>query len=79
MEDVGLEAGSVVSELGGFPVKEAKFRRDMEKLRNSQQKDITIKVVYKNKKVTHNLSKEQYCKCSLLYKLQVQKMTELRN
>jgi E3 ubiquitin-protein ligase EDD1 len=46
MEDVGLEAGSVVSELGGFPVKEAKFRRDMEKLRNSQQKDITIKVMY---------------------------------
>lgn len=45
MEDVGLEAGSVVSELGGFPVKEAKFRRDMEKLRNSQQKDITIKVI----------------------------------
>ncbi|XP_043261279.1 E3 ubiquitin-protein ligase UBR5 isoform X2 [Colletes gigas] len=42
MEDVGLEAGSVVSELGGFPVKEAKFRRDMEKLRNSQQKDITL-------------------------------------
>lgn len=47
MEDVGLEAGSVVSELGGFPVKEAKFRRDMEKLRNSQQKDITLsKVMY---------------------------------
>ena len=42
MEDVGLEAGSVVSELGGFPVKEAKFRRDMEKLRNSQQKDISL-------------------------------------
>lgn len=49
MEDVGLEAGSVVSELGGFPVKEAKFRRDMEKLRNSQQKDITIKVTYNKK------------------------------
>lgn len=45
MEDVGLEAGSVVSELGGFPVKEAKFRRDMEKLRNSQQKDITLSKV----------------------------------
>ncbi|XP_043283698.1 E3 ubiquitin-protein ligase UBR5 isoform X2 [Venturia canescens] len=42
MEDVGLEAGSVVSELGGFPVKESKFRRDMEKLRNSQQKDISL-------------------------------------
>lgn len=45
MEDVGLEAGSIVSELGGFPVKEAKFRRDMEKLRNSQQKDITLSKV----------------------------------
>ncbi|XP_012274394.1 E3 ubiquitin-protein ligase UBR5 isoform X2 [Orussus abietinus] len=42
MEDVGLEAGSIVSELGGFTVKEAKFRRDMEKLRNSQSKDIAL-------------------------------------
>lgn len=46
-EDVGLEPGSVVAELGGFPVKEVKFRRDMEKLRNSQQKDLTLhKVCY---------------------------------
>lgn len=45
IEDVGLEVGSVVSELGGFPVKEAKFRRDMEKLRTSQQKDITLSKV----------------------------------
>ncbi|XP_025408185.1 E3 ubiquitin-protein ligase UBR5 isoform X3 [Sipha flava] len=42
MEDVGLEPGSVVSELGGFPVKEAKFRRDMEKLRNQQNRDLTL-------------------------------------
>ncbi|XP_044743814.1 E3 ubiquitin-protein ligase UBR5 isoform X2 [Chrysoperla carnea] len=42
MEDVGLEPGSVVSELGGFPVKEAKFRRDMEKLRNGQPRDLTL-------------------------------------
>ncbi|KAK5646050.1 hypothetical protein RI129_004514 [Pyrocoelia pectoralis] len=42
MEDVGLEPGSVVSELGGFPVKEAKFRRDMEKLRNNQQRDLSL-------------------------------------
>ncbi|XP_045489439.1 E3 ubiquitin-protein ligase hyd isoform X4 [Pieris rapae] len=41
-EDVGLEPGSVVSELGGFPVKEVKFRRDMEKLRTSAQKDLTL-------------------------------------
>lgn len=45
MEDVGLEPGSVVSELGGFPVKEAKFRRDMEKLRNQQNRDLTLSKV----------------------------------
>lgn len=45
MEDVGLEPGSVVSELGGFPVKEAKFRRDMEKLRNQQSRDLTLSKV----------------------------------
>ncbi|XP_063230682.1 E3 ubiquitin-protein ligase UBR5 isoform X3 [Bacillus rossius redtenbacheri] len=45
MEDVGLEPGSVVSELGGFPVKEAKFRREMEKLRNAQQRDLTLSKV----------------------------------
>ncbi|XP_015109390.1 E3 ubiquitin-protein ligase UBR5 isoform X1 [Diachasma alloeum] len=49
MEDVGLEAGSVVSELGGFPVKEAKFRRDMEKLRNSQQKDIALSKIERDR------------------------------
>lgn len=43
-EDVGAEPGSVISELGGFPVKESKFRRDMEKLRNSQQRDLTLEV-----------------------------------
>lgn len=42
MEDVGMEPGSIVSELGGFPVKEARFRRHMEKLRNAQQKDLTL-------------------------------------
>lgn len=42
MEDVGLEPGSIVSELRGFPVKEARFRRHMEKLRNAQQRDLTL-------------------------------------
>jgi hypothetical protein len=35
VDDVGLELGSIISKLGGFPVKEAKFRREMEKLRTS--------------------------------------------
>lgn len=43
-DDVGLEPGSVISELGGFPVKESKFRREMEKIRNSQQRDIILDV-----------------------------------
>lgn len=49
MEDVALEPGSIVSELGGFPVKEAKFRRDMEKLRNNQPRDLTLSKVTYNK------------------------------
>lgn len=42
MEDVGLEPGSVICELGGFSVKEARFRRNMEKLRNGQQRDLVL-------------------------------------
>ena len=42
IDDVGSEAGSVIAELGGFPVKEARFRRDMERLRNQQQRDLTL-------------------------------------
>ena len=43
-DDVGAEPGSVISELGGFPVKESKFRREMEKIRNTQQRDLTLEV-----------------------------------
>ncbi|XP_076438030.1 E3 ubiquitin-protein ligase UBR5-like isoform X2 [Babylonia areolata] len=44
-DDVGAEPGSIISELGGFPVKESRFRREMEKLRNnSQQRDLSIEV-----------------------------------
>lgn len=42
VDDVGAETSSIISELGGFPVKEAKFRREMEKLRNSHQRDLTL-------------------------------------
>lgn len=33
-DDVGSELGLVISEFGGFFVKESKFRREMEKIRN---------------------------------------------
>ena len=51
-DDVGAEVGSVISELGGFPVKETRFRRDMEKLRNSQQKDLSLEVRHVSAAVT---------------------------
>ncbi|XP_043921583.1 E3 ubiquitin-protein ligase UBR5 [Protopterus annectens] len=44
MEDVGAEPGSILTELGGFEVKESKFRREMEKLRNQQSRDLAIEV-----------------------------------
>ena len=47
LEDVGAEPGSVLSELRGFEVKETRFRREMEKLRNSQKNgDISLEVRY---------------------------------
>lgn len=42
VDDVGLEPRSVISELGGFPVKESRFRKEMERFRNSQQRDLTL-------------------------------------
>lgn len=42
MDDVGMENGSVLPELRGFPVKEMRFRRQMEKLRNGQQRDLIL-------------------------------------
>ena len=44
LEDVGAEPNSVLNELGRFDVKEIKFRREMERLRNATQRDMTIEV-----------------------------------
>ena len=44
LEDVGSEPSSVLNELGRFDVKETKFRREMERLRNSTQRDLTLEV-----------------------------------
>ena len=43
-DDVGSEPGSVIGELGGFPVRESRFRSEMERLHNQQQRDLTIEV-----------------------------------
>ncbi|XP_069477553.1 E3 ubiquitin-protein ligase UBR5 isoform X1 [Ambystoma mexicanum] len=44
MEDVGAEPGSILTELGGFEVKESKFRREMERIRNQQTRDLALEV-----------------------------------
>ncbi|XP_048590266.1 E3 ubiquitin-protein ligase UBR5-like isoform X2 [Nematostella vectensis] len=44
LEDVGSEPSSVLGELGRFDVNETKFRREMERLRNSAQRDMNIEV-----------------------------------
>merc|ERR1719192_1886336 len=49
VDDVGLEPGSIINELGGFPVKEAKFRREMEKLRNSRTVDLTLSKIERDR------------------------------
>lgn len=41
----------ILTELGGFEVKESKFRREMEKLRNQQSRDLTLEV--KNVSLSH--------------------------
>lgn len=43
-EDVGQELGSVLAHFVSFPVKSARFRKEMEKIRNSQGKDIVLEV-----------------------------------
>ncbi|XP_022088728.1 E3 ubiquitin-protein ligase UBR5-like isoform X2 [Acanthaster planci] len=44
LEDVGAEPGSVLGELRPFEVKELRFRREMEKLRNNRNGDLTLEV-----------------------------------
>uniref|UniRef100_W8BVH1 HECT-type E3 ubiquitin transferase n=1 Tax=Ceratitis capitata TaxID=7213 RepID=W8BVH1_CERCA len=49
MDDVGMEHGSLLPELRGFPVKEIRFRRHMEKLRNGQQRDLILCKLERNR------------------------------
>ena len=44
LEDVGAEPSSVLNELGRFDVKEVSFRREMDRLKNTSQRDLTLEV-----------------------------------
>jgi E3 ubiquitin-protein ligase EDD1 len=44
LEDVGAEPSSVLNELGRFDVKETSFRREMDRLKNTSQRDLTLEV-----------------------------------
>ncbi len=41
---LGAESGSVLVQLAGFPLRESRFRKEMEKLRNAQSKDLILEV-----------------------------------
>lgn len=43
-DDVGLEPGSTIRQLAGFQLKEAKFRREMERLRNMATRELHMEV-----------------------------------
>jgi len=43
-DDVGAEPGSLIRQLGGFQVRETRFRREMEKYRNSATKELSVEV-----------------------------------
>ena len=62
VNDVGLETGSIISELGGFPVKEAKFKREMEKLRNSKTVDLVLSKLDRDR---NNLIVQAFKVCKL--------------
>ena len=61
VNDVGLETGSIISELGGFPVKEAKFKREMEKLRNSKTVDLVLSKLDRDR---NNLIVQSFMVCT---------------
>jgi len=42
IDDFDLESGSFIALLGGFPTKEDRFRQNIERLRNMQQRDSTF-------------------------------------
>lgn len=44
LEDVGAEPSSVLNELGRFDVKETSFRREMDRLKNTSTRDLTLEV-----------------------------------
>lgn len=43
-DDIGQEPGSSLAQFISFSVKAARFRKEMEKIRNSQGKDIVLEV-----------------------------------
>lgn len=60
IEDVGSEPGSIITQLGGFPVKEAKFRRDMEKIRNTNQRDLVLNKIERDRNLIISQSFKEF-------------------
>ena len=44
IEDVGSQPGSLLAEISSFDVREARFKKEMERIRNSQTRDLALEV-----------------------------------
>ncbi len=65
-------AGSIISELGGFPVKEAKFRREMEKLRYEYIPVATFVIYHFQRRLSFTTSKIFFCSGVNFFSLKVE-------
>ncbi|CAF4356211.1 unnamed protein product [Rotaria sp. Silwood2] len=49
LDDVGNEPGSIINESSGFSAREQRFRHDMERVKNTQQKDIRFEAMERDR------------------------------
>ncbi|CAM4857437.1 unnamed protein product [Rotaria socialis] len=49
LDDVGIEPGSIINESSGFSAREQRFRHDMERIKNTHQKDIRFEAMERDR------------------------------
>lgn len=68
VDDVGLEPNSIMTELSGFPIKETKFRREMERLRNQNSSSNSSSSNTQRDISFHNLNRDRCLLMSQTFK-----------
>lgn len=77
LDDVGAEPGSILTDLVGFPIKEIRFRKEMERLRNDsapreisltnvdRDKNLLIRQTIKELNSTYHMAERPQCRRNL--------------